>query len=295
MKQAMTYEQRDARDTERYRQYVENYRLTDEQRDLVERNIRLAFSMALNHRSCPPQFRDDAAGQAMLGLMRAAQKFDPTKGNEFSTYAAYWIKRAIQRFMLGNYVISLPSHAMEACRKDPVIAARVDAVMRSTRFADLDIGDGSNRIAADDGDQRVAFDAADVENYRAAKDRLPETLRRVIERRSDGETLQSIAEDYGVTRERVRQWESQAILIIKRSVLPPDELAKEEQFECPDCRTTKPACMFSQNKGKRTLRCDACCSRLKKELERRRRQERADARAKMELAAAAASGRRRAR
>lgn len=77
-------------------------RLTDEQAAMVEASLGLCgWAVGRYARHLPPEGRngytqEDAYQDAVLGLMRAVQKFDPTKGYRFSTYAAMWLRSAIQ-------------------------------------------------------------------------------------------------------------------------------------------------------------------------------------------------------
>lgn len=70
--------------------------LTDEQRRVVEANTGLIW-WQINRWRLPEERRDDAFGDGVFGLMRAAQLYDPAKGFTFSTYATWWIRQAIQR------------------------------------------------------------------------------------------------------------------------------------------------------------------------------------------------------
>src|SRR5690606_27186842 len=83
-------------------------RLTDEQRRMVADNIGLCgWAVQKWARSLPDEFgqgytQADAYQDATLGLIRAVQKFDPTKGYRFATYASMWLRNGIQEGM-GRY------------------------------------------------------------------------------------------------------------------------------------------------------------------------------------------------
>ena len=67
---------------------------------IVESNLRLAFSYVCEkHRHAPEEDLHDMFQEATLGLTRAAEKFDPTKGYKFSTYAFWWIRQAVNRWL----------------------------------------------------------------------------------------------------------------------------------------------------------------------------------------------------
>ena len=84
---------------------------------LIERNLRLVIPVAKKYRGMGLPF-GDLIQEGNLGLMRAADKFDPEKGFRFSTYATWWIRQAVQRAVADKgRTIRVPVHMGEKIRK----------------------------------------------------------------------------------------------------------------------------------------------------------------------------------
>jgi RNA polymerase primary sigma factor len=84
---------------------------------LIEKNLRLVVSVAKRYRGMGLPF-EDLIQEGNLGLIKAAERFDPELGNRFSTYAIWWIRQAIGRAIEDKgRAIRLPVHAQEKARK----------------------------------------------------------------------------------------------------------------------------------------------------------------------------------
>jgi RNA polymerase primary sigma factor len=84
---------------------------------LIERNLRLVVAVAKRYRGMGLPF-EDLIQEGNIGLMKAAERFDPEMGNRFSTYATWWIRQAIGRAIEDRgRAIRLPVHAGEKARK----------------------------------------------------------------------------------------------------------------------------------------------------------------------------------
>lgn len=201
------------------------WRLTARQRALCEEWYRFAWHLTVKYFPGAREvgYRltlDDAAAAALDGLVHAAKKFRRGRGVKFGTYAAYWIRQAIQREIDQSRLIHLPGGlAADVARQDrgkPILASarRVDAardlMARQTCFAganDWDQDFPAEAWAPEDGEADPALAAA-----LAA---LPERERLALTWHFGlgGErlTLKEIGGRIGCTRERVRQLEREAL------------------------------------------------------------------------------------
>jgi RNA polymerase primary sigma factor len=214
---------------------------------LVLHNQRLVHKMVPRYLEQGLDY-EDLFQHGVLGLIRAARKFDPAKGFKFSTYATWWIRQSISRAIADEgAVIRIPVHMHEQMRK-VALAERTLAVQgRPAGIADVAVHcdmtlqkveeirrlsrrtDSLDRVIGDGvtlGDfigwtnplppvEKVVLDAMLLEQIMSVVDTLPEREAHILIRRLglDGDepsTLDELGKQIGRTRERVRQIESKA-------------------------------------------------------------------------------------
>jgi RNA polymerase sigma factor (sigma-70 family) len=181
----------------------------------VEAHLGLAYAVAKRRaRGCEHLREEDLIQAGALGLMRALEKFEPERGHQFSTYANWWVRQSIGRAAADqDRTIRLP------IGKQAQLYSRGELKRERIKSLDAELPgyespttlyDVLGEAGADPVERLSA--AEDREELKAAMLRLTERERFVLRQRFWGElTLQEIGAELGVTRERIRQIEKQAL------------------------------------------------------------------------------------
>ncbi|HKL74149.1 MAG TPA: RNA polymerase sigma factor RpoD [Clostridia bacterium] len=234
-------------------------------KQLINANLRLVVSIAKRHVGRGMQFLD-LIQEGNLGLMKAVDKFDYTKGFKFSTYATWWIRQAITRSLADQArTIRIPVHMVETINKltkisrtllqklgrEPTQAEIAEAMgISESKVAEIKkiaqdpvsletpIGEEDDSHLGDFIEDKTTATQVDIAEGRMLKEEIEDILATLAPREAmvlilryglrdnRPRTLEEVGKVFNVTRERIRQIEAKALRRLKH----PNKMKKLKDF-----------------------------------------------------------------
>ena len=233
-------------------------------RQMIEANLRLVVNIAKRYMNRGFQLQD-LIEEGNVGLIKAAEKFRPSKGCKFSTYATYWIKQSIERAIANqSNLVRLPIHIsadiskvtrasrelMMVLHREPDVkeiaertgfsgryVKKLDLVGKKSYSLEAFLPDGSGHSLLDRLENDAIPPVVDLIDTARRADKIRDWLGQLDKNESDiirlrfgfdskgGRTLEEIGRAFGVTRERVRQIEVKALVKLKKIIKESSNIA----------------------------------------------------------------------
>ncbi len=190
---------------------------------LINHNVAFVLSMCRRYAGKGCRL-DDLVQEGMIGLLKAVEHFDPAKGNRFSTYASWWIRAYVQKFLRDmratvKPVVSQPGQARFALPKDFSLDTPLSDDDETTHLDRLEDVGPTIEDQYYRGEHAGAIQAALLR----VKKRIGGLGWDIVEQRLEEDqprTLEEIGKDWGLSRERVRQVEKSTRAFLERYLEP---------------------------------------------------------------------------